>query len=101
VELLGGRFTTHRCSTDRFALSEFIRPTTVGHTSKTHGNRHAHCLAAQQPSRGAGTVALAKEYYAVSRNLIPTEKERYEPGHIQALLPDPGEAVAIERGVLA
>ncbi|KAJ5863425.1 hypothetical protein N7455_007493 [Penicillium solitum] len=34
----------------------------------------------------AGTVALAKEYYAVSRNLIPTEKERYEPGHIQALL---------------
>ncbi|KAI3233100.1 transcriptional regulator family: Fungal Specific TF [Penicillium roqueforti] len=34
----------------------------------------------------AGTVALAKEYYAVSRNLIPMEKERYEPGHIQALL---------------
>ncbi|KAJ5437137.1 Transcription factor [Penicillium cf. griseofulvum] len=34
----------------------------------------------------AGTIALAKEYYAVSRNLIPTEKERYEPGHIQALL---------------
>ncbi|EKV11582.1 C6 transcription factor, putative [Penicillium digitatum PHI26] len=34
----------------------------------------------------AGTVALAKEFYAVSRNLIPTEKERYEPGHIQALL---------------
>ncbi|KAJ5957893.1 hypothetical protein N7501_012172 [Penicillium viridicatum] len=34
----------------------------------------------------AGTVALAKEYYAVSRNLIPTEKDRYEPGHIQALL---------------
>ncbi|KAJ5159251.1 uncharacterized protein N7500_008902 [Penicillium coprophilum] len=34
----------------------------------------------------AGTVALAKQYYAVSRNLIPTEKERYEIGHIQALL---------------
>ncbi|KAJ5951481.1 transcriptional regulator family: Fungal Specific TF [Penicillium vulpinum] len=34
----------------------------------------------------AGTIALAKEYYAVSRKLIPTEKERYEPGHIQALL---------------
>ncbi|CAG8241231.1 unnamed protein product [Penicillium nalgiovense] len=34
----------------------------------------------------AGTVALAKEYYTVSRNLIPMEKERCEPGHIQALL---------------
>ncbi|KAJ5923091.1 hypothetical protein N7516_010794 [Penicillium verrucosum] len=34
----------------------------------------------------AGTVALAKEYYTVSRKLIPTEKDRYEPGHIQALL---------------
>jgi hypothetical protein len=31
-------------------------------------------------------VALAKEYYAVSRNLIPAEKESYELGHIQALL---------------
>jgi hypothetical protein len=35
---------------------------------------------------GPGSVALAKEYYAVSRNLIPAEKERYELGHIQALL---------------
>ncbi|KAJ5772784.1 hypothetical protein N7457_007680 [Penicillium paradoxum] len=34
----------------------------------------------------AGTVNLAKEYYAVSRSLIPTEKERYEIGHVQALL---------------
>ncbi|KAJ5909196.1 hypothetical protein N7495_001878 [Penicillium taxi] len=33
-----------------------------------------------------GTVSLAREYYAVSRNLIPSEKERYELGHIQALL---------------
>ena len=33
-----------------------------------------------------GAVSLAKEYYAVSRNLIPTEKERFELGHIQALL---------------
>ncbi|KAJ5827816.1 hypothetical protein N7447_004579 [Penicillium robsamsonii] len=33
-----------------------------------------------------GTVALVKEYYTISRNLIPTEKERYEAGHIQALL---------------
>ncbi|KAJ5689807.1 hypothetical protein N7462_004199 [Penicillium macrosclerotiorum] len=33
-----------------------------------------------------GAVSLAKEYYAVSRNLIPSEKERYELGHIQALL---------------
>lgn len=31
-------------------------------------------------------VSLAKEYYAVSRNLIPSEKDRYELGHIQALL---------------
>lgn len=34
----------------------------------------------------AGAVNLAEEYYAVSRNLIPSEKERYELGHIQALL---------------
>lgn len=34
----------------------------------------------------AGAVDLAKEYYAISRNLIPSEKERYELGHIQALL---------------
>lgn len=33
-----------------------------------------------------GAVSHAKEYYAVSRNLIPSEKERYELGHIQALL---------------
>ncbi|OKP01986.1 Quinic acid utilization activator [Penicillium subrubescens] len=33
-----------------------------------------------------GNVSLAKEYYTVSRNLIPLEKERYELGHIQALL---------------
>lgn len=34
----------------------------------------------------AGAVSLAKEFYAVSRNLIPSEKEHYELGHIQALL---------------
>ncbi|KAJ5761846.1 uncharacterized protein N7511_005228 [Penicillium nucicola] len=34
----------------------------------------------------AGNVTLAKEYYAVSRSLIPTEKDRYELNHIQALL---------------
>ncbi|KAJ5129171.1 uncharacterized protein N7515_005210 [Penicillium bovifimosum] len=34
----------------------------------------------------AEPIALAKEYYTVSRNLIPTEKARYELGHIQALL---------------
>lgn len=33
-----------------------------------------------------GAISLAKEYYAVSRNLIPSEKEHYELGHIQALL---------------
>lgn len=37
-------------------------------------------------SSPVGTVSLAKEYYAVSRSLIPSEKERYELGHIQALL---------------
>ncbi|KAJ5086272.1 hypothetical protein NUU61_007579 [Penicillium alfredii] len=35
---------------------------------------------------GPGAVSLAKEYYALSRSLIPSEKERYELGHIQALL---------------
>ncbi|KAJ5112058.1 hypothetical protein N7532_000103 [Penicillium argentinense] len=41
-----------------------------------------------QPQRAgaAGSASLAKEYYAVSRSLIPSEKERYELGHIQALL---------------
>ena len=34
----------------------------------------------------AGNVALVKEYYTVSRSLIPAENERYELGHIQALL---------------
>lgn len=34
----------------------------------------------------AGAVSLANEYYGISRNLIPSEKERYELGHIQALL---------------
>ncbi|CAG7930648.1 unnamed protein product [Penicillium olsonii] len=38
-----------------------------------------------QPA-GPGAVNLAKEYYAISRNLIPAEKERYELGHIQALI---------------
>ena len=33
-----------------------------------------------------GAVSLAKKYYTVSRNLIPSEKDRYELGHIQALL---------------
>ncbi|KAJ5915281.1 transcriptional regulator family: Fungal Specific TF [Penicillium verhagenii] len=37
-------------------------------------------------ARPAGALSLAKEYYAVARNLIPSEKERYELGHIQALL---------------
>lgn len=34
----------------------------------------------------AGAMSFAKEYYAVARNLIPSEKDRYELGHIQALL---------------
>ncbi|CAL5869965.1 uncharacterized protein PFLUO_LOCUS4198 [Penicillium psychrofluorescens] len=33
-----------------------------------------------------GVLSLVKEYYAVSRSLIPSEKERYELGHVQALL---------------
>ncbi|KAJ5348207.1 uncharacterized protein N7506_001460 [Penicillium brevicompactum] len=33
-----------------------------------------------------GAANLAKEYYAISRSLIPAETERYELGHIQALL---------------
>ncbi|KAJ5138107.1 transcriptional regulator family: Fungal Specific TF [Penicillium atrosanguineum] len=33
-----------------------------------------------------GALSLAKEYYSVARSLIPSEKERYELGHIQALL---------------
>ncbi|KAJ5768787.1 hypothetical protein N7520_003346 [Penicillium odoratum] len=37
-------------------------------------------------ARPVGALSLAKEYYAVARNLIPSEKERYELGHIQALL---------------
>ncbi|KAJ5684830.1 transcriptional regulator family: Fungal Specific TF [Penicillium maclennaniae] len=32
------------------------------------------------------TLSLAKEYYSVARSLIPSENERYELGHIQALL---------------
>lgn len=36
--------------------------------------------------RGAGALSLAKEYYAVSRNLIPSENENYELSHVQALL---------------
>lgn len=34
----------------------------------------------------AEAVHIAKEYYAISRKLIPSEKERYELGHIQAML---------------
>ncbi|CAI7635515.1 unnamed protein product [Penicillium pancosmium] len=34
----------------------------------------------------AGTLSLAKEYYNISRHLIPLEKDGYELGHIQALL---------------
>ncbi|KAJ5549710.1 transcriptional regulator family: Fungal Specific TF [Penicillium sp. DV-2018c] len=34
----------------------------------------------------AEPATLAKEYYTISRNLIPTEKARYELGHVQALL---------------
>ncbi|KAJ5112933.1 hypothetical protein N7456_001467 [Penicillium angulare] len=34
----------------------------------------------------AGALSLAKEYYNIARHLIPSEKERYELGHIQALL---------------
>ncbi|KAJ5963183.1 hypothetical protein N7481_013488 [Penicillium waksmanii] len=37
-------------------------------------------------SSPAGTLSLAKEYYTISRHLIPLEKDRYELGHIQALL---------------
>ncbi|KAJ5660739.1 transcriptional regulator family: Fungal Specific TF [Penicillium longicatenatum] len=37
-------------------------------------------------ARPVGALSLAREYYAVARNLIPLEKERYELGHIQALL---------------
>ncbi|EPS31919.1 hypothetical protein PDE_06878 [Penicillium oxalicum 114-2] len=34
----------------------------------------------------AGALDRTREYYFVSRRLIPSEKERYELGHIQALL---------------
>ncbi|KAJ5609875.1 transcriptional regulator family: Fungal Specific TF [Penicillium herquei] len=37
-------------------------------------------------SSPVGALSLAQEYYTVARNLIPSEKERYELGHIQALL---------------
>ncbi|KAJ6088251.1 transcriptional regulator family: Fungal Specific TF [Penicillium sp. IBT 16267x] len=37
-------------------------------------------------ARPVGALSLAKEFYAVARSLIPSEKERYELGHIQALL---------------
>lgn len=33
-----------------------------------------------------GAVSLAKEYYGVARSLIPSEKDRFELGHVQALL---------------
>lgn len=33
-----------------------------------------------------GAISHAKEFYGVSRSLIPSEKERYELGHIQALI---------------
>lgn len=33
-----------------------------------------------------GAVSLAKEYYSVARSMIPSEKDRYELGHIHALL---------------
>ncbi|KAJ5248631.1 hypothetical protein N7468_000082 [Penicillium chermesinum] len=32
------------------------------------------------------SISLAKDYYTVARNLIPSEKDRYELGHVQALL---------------
>lgn len=34
----------------------------------------------------AHPLSKAKEFYSVARNLIPSEKERFEVGHIQALL---------------
>lgn len=34
----------------------------------------------------AGQIHLVKEHYAVARRLIPSEKERFELGHVQALL---------------
>ncbi|OJJ95164.1 hypothetical protein ASPACDRAFT_82273 [Aspergillus aculeatus ATCC 16872] len=34
----------------------------------------------------SGVLAQTKEYYSVARSLIPTETERYELGHVQALL---------------
>lgn len=37
-------------------------------------------------SSPVASVSLVKEYYTLSRSLIPSEKNRYELGHIQALL---------------
>ncbi|EEP76577.1 predicted protein [Uncinocarpus reesii 1704] len=34
----------------------------------------------------ADPLATSKEFYAVARSLIPTEKENFETGHVQALL---------------
>ncbi|KAF9889497.1 hypothetical protein FE257_007207 [Aspergillus nanangensis] len=34
----------------------------------------------------SGTLAKTKEYYSISRSLIPPETDRYELGHVQALL---------------
>ena len=68
-------------------------PFSVATTSPGYGDHAAlwailsYTIAQSRSSRaGSGSVALAKEYYAISRNLIPAEKERYELGHIQALL---------------
>ncbi|KAJ5556578.1 transcriptional regulator family: Fungal Specific TF [Penicillium frequentans] len=44
-----------------------------------------HSLASARV-RGAGALSFAREYYAVSRNLIPSENEHYELSHVQALL---------------
>jgi hypothetical protein len=44
-----------------------------------------HSLASP-PGDDAALLSLAKEYHAVSRNLIPSEKERCDLGHVQALL---------------
>ncbi|KAL2809861.1 fungal-specific transcription factor domain-containing protein [Aspergillus granulosus] len=34
----------------------------------------------------SGDMSKAREYYAVARNLVPSETEHYEIGHVQALL---------------
>ncbi|KAJ5556673.1 hypothetical protein N7494_000588 [Penicillium frequentans] len=44
-----------------------------------------HSLASVR-MRGAETLSFVKEYYAVSRSLLPSENEHHELSHVQALL---------------